>query len=125
VSDVLPVDQALIARFRGAGGAIAWRTESAPGTGIRLARLDDEEARVESRSGGHELLVESGPVGALVLLLEVDRRGELPRLSSIEGGAETGFPSGAIRARWAPEVAEETGGPTWRELVRLARFALR
>ncbi len=127
---VLPVDPGLIERFRAAGHKIAWRNveTSTPGRArgrARIAHLNEEEARVESWGraprGGME--VDSGPLGALLLLLESDRRGTLPVVESREAGVDAAFPQGALRATWG--IARgDSSGPTVRDLVDLARFAL-
>lgn len=127
----LPVDPGLLARFRSAGTQIAWRTAPAgprpsPRRRAQIAHLHDEEARVEawgrSPSGGLE--VDSGPLGALLVLLEADRRGVLPALAAREAGADPAFPRGAIVARWGPGPAKAVPGPTVHDLVELARYAL-
>ena len=127
---ILPVDPGLLARFRGAGERIVWRAAEAvrapgPRRRARIARLSDEEARVESwgRPPAGGLEVDAGPVGALVLLLEADRRGALPALESRNAGVDTAFSQGAVRAVWGPRP-ESTPGPTIRDLVELARYAL-
>jgi hypothetical protein len=116
----LPLDPGLLTRFRTAGTKIAWR--DAPGVPpARVARLHDEEARVEERPG--ETVVESGPVGALVLLLELDRRGRRATLSAREASLEPGFPSGAIAAVWKGKRGP--GAPlAVGDLVEVARYAL-
>lgn len=124
---VLPVDDGLLARFRAAAPRIAWRpARSAKGRRARIAHLHDEEARLETwgsdSNGGAE--VDAGPLGALLLLLEADRRGVLPHLASREAGADKGFPQGAIRARWGRGPSRPEPGPTLRDLTDLARYAL-
>jgi hypothetical protein len=126
----LGIDTGLLARFRDAGAKIAWR--SAPGSGrasaratVRVAHLNDEESRVDTRANGREVrvTVDSGPVGALVLLLEADARGPPRRLEPLEAGRAPGHPGGALRAIWAPSGPE--GGPiTVHDLAELARYAL-
>lgn len=130
----LPVDAGLLGRLRAAGGQIAWREAArggrrargakAPGT-VRIAHLHDEEARVEARSapGRHALVVDSGPVGALVVLLEVDRRGRATRLIAREAGEVPGFDHGAIEAEWGG-APDPTPGLPIADLVALARYAL-
>lgn len=126
----LPVDPGLLERFRAAGAKIAWRDSKPARSGspprrAKIAHLNDEEARVETWGryprGGAE--VDSGPLGALVLLLETDRRGSRPQLQSREAGADPGFPSGALRAVWGSS-AKAVPGPTLHDLVELARYAL-
>ncbi len=75
---------------------------------------------------GFSLLVESGPVGALVILLEAGARGVPDQLASVEGTEEPRFPSGAIRASWGTAARSTTGsGVRLADLVELARYALR
>jgi hypothetical protein len=132
-SNVLPIDAGLLARFRHAGERIEWGTlpggrARSPGASARLARLNDEEARIEEVPGpaGGSLRAESGPVGALVILLEADRRGTLPELESWDSGRSPAFPSGAIVAHWEPTAAVRTTAepPRISDLVELARYAL-
>ena len=127
----LPIDPGLLARFRSAGEKIAWRPvpvarRSSSRRRAQIAHLHDEEARVESwgRSPSGGIEVDSGPLGALVLLLEADRRGVLPVLVAREAGADPAFPQGAITARWGAPPAPPLPGPTVHDLVELARYAL-
>lgn len=127
----LPIDEGLLARFRSAGTRIAWRASPpggrrSAGHRVQIAHLHDEESRVESwgRSPSGGLEVDSGPLGALVVLLEADRRGVLPVLTSRETGADPSFPQGAIAARWGKAPARPAPGPTVHDLVELARYAL-
>ncbi len=126
----LPVDAGLIERFRAAGAKIAWRAAGAPvgrraRARARIAHLNEEEARVESwgRAPGGGMEVDSGPLGALILLLESDRRRSLPVVESREAGVDAAFPSGALRASWGTPRSPGPG-PTVRDLVELARYAL-
>ncbi len=133
----LPVDPGLLRRFQAAGGEIAWRSAPSPPRGprrraarprgdARIAHLHDEEARVEEEPGAivHRLVTDSGPVGALVILLEIDRRGLPGSLRTHEAGALPAFPQGALEARWgSPPKDGETQLPL-RDLVELARYAL-
>ena len=129
----LPIDAGLLTRFRSAGKEIAWRrvdratagrTRGAPPM-ARIAHLHDEEARVEETrgTGTHLMRVDSGPVGALTLLLEMDRRGVPVSLETAEGGARPGFAQGAIEARWGGPASTSAQLPL-RDLVELARYAL-
>jgi hypothetical protein len=127
----LAVDPGLLARFRAAGAKIAWRptrskARRAGGGGPRVAHLNDEEARVvTSASGGNvRVAVDSGPLGALVLLLEIDRRGPPTALGASEAGHEPGFSSGAIVAAWGEETVPTDSRPRVTDLVELARYAL-
>jgi hypothetical protein len=126
----LPINAGLLERFRRAGAEVQWRkasTASARGRSARIAHLHDEEARVENwgtgRSGG--VAVDSGPVGALVLLLEVDRRGFPDSLGAAEAGRDPAFRSGALVAVWGSGTAPTDSAPELRDLVELARYALR
>jgi len=128
----LPIDSGLLARFRDAGAQIAWRDapaapKRARGRTARIAHLNDEEARVESwgnaSSGG--VAADSGPVGALVLLLEIDRRGRPAALGAAEAGKEPSFPSGSIVAGWGNSAVPSDSVPRIKDLVELARYALR
>jgi hypothetical protein len=128
---VTGIDAGLLRRFREAEARIAWRNgPAAPkrpaGRRVRVAHLHEEEARVESwgtpRAGGLE--VDSGPVGALVLVLETARRGAVPLLTTVEAGEDPAFPEGAIVARWGPRASSPTRGPRLHDLVELARYAL-
>ncbi len=129
---VLPIDAGLLARFRDAGTQIAWRPapaapRSARGRSARVAHLHDEEARVETwgRPPKGGIAADSGPVGALVLLLEADRRGALPALGAREAGGSPAFAAGALVAGWGGEVVPHDTVPELRDLVELARYALR
>ena len=127
----LPIDEGLRARFRSAGARIAWRPAAGAGRPssrrrAQIAHLHDEEARVESwgRSPSGGIEVDSGPLGALIVLLEADRRGVLPVLTSREAGTDPAFPQGAIAARWGTDSSRPLPGPTVHDLVELARYAL-
>jgi hypothetical protein len=128
-------DAGLMGRFRAVAPKIAWRpvveapsgvSPAASGRSVRIAHLHDEEARVESVEGpaGATWTTDSGPVGALVLLLEMDRRGEPTRLTAQAGGTVPGFALGAIEAVWVPGRSAEAGGLPIADLVGLARYAL-
>ena len=126
----LRIDPGLLVRFRAAGARIAWReagsTREAPrGRRARIAHLNDEDTRVESwgRSPRGGVEVDAGPLGALILLLESDRRGAVPTVESREAGVDGAFPSGALYAEWTPR-ARSVRGPTIHDLVELARYAL-
>jgi hypothetical protein len=127
----LPIDPGLLARYRSAGTKIVWRparsgTRSSPGRSARIAHLHDEEARVEVSGRGKRVrvTVESGPVGALVLLLEIDRRGSPTALGAAESGRVPGFPSGAVVAAWGDTNVPADSTPRVADLVELARYAL-
>jgi hypothetical protein len=127
----LPVDAGLLARYRAAGQQIAWR--AAPrgarrpaGRTARIAHLNDEDARVEAwgtpKRGG--LAADAGPLGALVLLLEIDRRGPPSTLGAQSAGRDPAFPSGSIVAAWGNGSVATDTRPRLEDLVRLARYAL-
>jgi hypothetical protein len=127
----LGIASGLLTRFKNAGAKIAWRAgPKAPkrprDRRVRVAHLNDEEARVESwgtgSSGGVE--VDSGPVGALVLVLEADRRGLPAALDPVEAGADPAFPGGALRAQWGRAAKPGTTALALHDLVELARYAL-
>jgi len=125
------IDPGLLARFRAAGPKIAWRaaegrTTRPAGPRVRVAHLHDEEARVEESGGGrrYRVAVDSGPLGALVILLAIDRRGVPSALGAAEAGKRAGFPTGAIVAAWGGESVPNDSAPTVDDLVELARYAL-
>jgi hypothetical protein len=91
-----------------------------------VAHLHDEEARVEvsGRGQSRRIAVDSGPVGALVLLLEIDRRGPPTVLGAAEAGRDPSFPAGAIVAAWGTAAVPQDASPGVRDLVELARYAL-
>jgi hypothetical protein len=128
----LGIDAGLLGRFRAAGAKIAWREAVSPKGGrsttgtARTAHLNDEEARVEERDegGASVLTVESGPVGALVLLLQWEARGEPNRLVTHEAGELPAFPGGALEARWTPGSPERVLAFPLADVVGLARYAL-
>lgn len=132
VSSELPIDPGLLERFRGAESEIRWRPAPKragvrPVRTARIAHLHDEEARVETwgttRKGG--VAVDSGPVGALILLLEADRRGPPTALRAAEAGRDPSFPAGVLFALWGPGTVPTDSVPELRDLVELARYALR
>ncbi len=127
----IAIDPGLLERMRSAGRSIRWRDAGGPagrprGRRARIASLHEEEARVETwgtaRRGG--VAVDSGPVGALALLLETDRRGTPRALGAANAGRDPAFPSGSIVATWGPEPAPDDARPTWHDVVELARYAL-
>ena len=125
------IPTSLLDRLRAAEPRIEWRPcVEAPGSkrgrSVRTAHLFQEEARVArtETSRGLELRVDSGPVGALVLLLEVDRRGPPSALGAANGGRDPTFPSGALVARWGPGTVPTDSRPLLADLVDLARYAL-
>lgn len=77
------------------------------------------------RGARPSFVVDSGPVGALVLLLEIDRRGPPTLLTTHAAGQRPGFSQGALEARWAPTRGADEPAIPLRDLVELARYALR
>lgn len=126
------IDPGLLARFRSAGARIAWRDAPAPkgdqarAGAARIAHLNDEEARIEEgeAAGAHVLTTDSGPVGALVLLLRWEERGTPSRLLTHEAGELPGFASGALEARWEPASKTPALAVPLADVVALARYAL-
>ncbi len=125
-----PVDLGLLARLERAYAAITWDKPGPPrpprGRKARLARLHDETARVETWESdrGAGIAVTSGPVGALVLLIEIERRGPARALGACNAGTVPGFPDGSIVAGWGEEAVAIDSRPELRDLVELARYAL-
>jgi len=110
---------------------IDWRAAPAGpprprGRRARIAHLHDEESRVETwgtdRKGG--IAVDSGPVGALVILLECFRRGSPSALGAANAGADSAFPTGQIVAVWGRAAVPTDSVPRLLDLVELARYAL-
>jgi hypothetical protein len=127
----LGIDAGLLARYREAGGQIAWRaaprTPRRPkGRTARIAHLHDEEARVEEWGPRPRSVVaaDSGPVGALVILLEIDRRGPPSAIGAQDAGRDPAFGSGALVAAWGSAKVTLDSHPTLADLVGLARYAL-
>jgi len=125
------VDRGLLARFRAAGAKIVWRPAPGRGKGrstrsARIAHLHDEEARVEvwGRPAAVHVAVDSGPLGALVLLIEIDERGPPTSLGARESGRDPSFPGGVIEAAWGGESVRSDSRPTMPDLVEIARYAL-
>jgi hypothetical protein len=127
----VPLDRGLLERFRRAGGEIGWRkapprVDTPKGGTARIAHLHDEDARVEvwgtGRRGG--VVVDSGPVGALALLLEIDRRGPPATLGAQDATRDPAFPFGSIVATWGKEAVPVDSRPKLEDLVELARYAL-
>jgi hypothetical protein len=124
----------LLARFRSAEPRIEWRPAgrrgappSRPGVTLQIAHLFQEEARVLRSEHGEslELRVDAGPVGALVLLLEVDRRGAPRELASLGANVDPQFPGGAFVALWGERSGPAGSAPLRAtDLVELARYAL-
>jgi len=142
----LPVDPGLRERFRAAAAQISWIDKNpkrsrpavrapkgraippAPRTSesLRVAHLNDEDARVEVRTapGTISVHVDSGPLGALVLLLEMERLGPPTALTTHEARADGPFPSGSIEALWSSSPVPSEDPLPMDDLIRLARYAL-
>jgi hypothetical protein len=144
----LGIDGGLLERFRAAGAKIEWREDTPPpvrppsaraGAGgpkkpraaaapprVRRAHLHDEEARVEeyAEAPGYRIVTDSGPVGALVLLLEMDRRGRPARIVPHDADVRSKFRQGAIEAVWEDGREDAPVGLPIADLVQLARYAL-
>ncbi|MFZ0698932.1 MAG: hypothetical protein WAN74_01885 [Thermoplasmata archaeon] len=123
------IDPRVIDRFRSAGRSIQWQAVDSSEGGnhrTRIATLYEQSARVEERAtaASREMVVDSGPVGALVLVLEVDRQGLPHALDPVAGGQIEGFPDGALRAVWKTGPLPPPG-TTWKDVIDLARYALR
>jgi hypothetical protein len=126
----IAIDPGLLERFRAAGRSIAWRP--APkwprpaGRGAEIAHLHDEECRVERRGTGRTgaITVESGPLGALVLLLAFDARGPPRDWGAGNAGRDPAYPGGSLSATWGRGTVPHDTRPTVADLVELARYAL-
>ncbi len=127
----LTIDPGLLERMRRAGQLVAWSPPGYPtpgpdGRASGTARLLEEEARlvVVARKGITTAEATSGPVGALLLLLEADRRGAPAALGGRNAGRDPEFPDGSIVAAWGGDAGPVDSRPTVRDLVELARYAL-
>jgi hypothetical protein len=130
------LDEGLLDRFRHAGTQVAWETSTPPrsrsprrpsgAVKVRIAKLNDESARVMEVSSGrnYRLTVDSGPVGALLVLLACAERGPPVWLHPRLAGDLPDFPSGAIEAGWGKSTDTGGGGLRIADLVPLARYAL-
>lgn len=125
------IPPSFVERLRSAEPRIEWRSPTAlappaRGATIRVAHLFQEEARVvrSETSRGLLLRVDAGPVGALVLLLEIVRRGPPSALGASDGGRDPVFPSGTLVARWGTGAVPADSTPRLSDLVDLARYAL-
>jgi hypothetical protein len=115
-------------RFRAAGAQIEWRPVAGKRkSAARIAHLFQEEARVEAAdgAGGRRVIVDSGPVGALVILLEAEEHGAPREVVALNTGREPEYPQGALVAVWGRTPAPPHDGPVGvGDLVDLARYAL-
>ena len=82
--------------------------------------MDEENGPGATR----RIVVESGPVGALVLLLAIDAAARAPYLAPHAAGRMAGFPQGAIEALWETKPRRTSGSLPTKDLVDLARYAL-
>ena len=131
-----PGEAVLWERLRAAEKEIAWtevparppaKRSRAPAARVRVAKLHDEEARFELSESGPRCsaVASSGPVGALLLLLEMDRRGTPGHLYARPAAQRSPYPDGAIEAEWGTPAAGD-GRPEVpiAELLALVRYAL-
>lgn len=121
------LDAGLARRFERAEEAIRWRpAPGGQGPDDRIAHLNDEEARVQLVDEGSTVCVtaDPGPVGALVLMGEIGRRGDPTYLEALGHGPPP-FENGALRACWGPLRPLPPGRPIPEsDLIGVARFAL-
>ncbi|MCI4373034.1 MAG: hypothetical protein L3K02_05270 [Thermoplasmata archaeon] len=118
-------------RFVAAGEQIAWRplpeqpTRPAERRG-RIALLREDEARFEEWGSDDRggVMVDSSPLGALLMMLAIDRRGVPTALGAVHAGRDDAFPSGALVAVWGDGSAPEDEHPRFTDVLRLARYAL-
>lgn len=132
----LPGEAVLWERLRAAEKEIAWteaasrprsKRSRAPVTRVRVAKLHDEEARFELSESGPSCsaVASSGPVGALLLLLEMDRRGAPQHLYARPAAPRSPYPDGAIEAEWGgPPAGDGRPEVPIEELLALVRYAL-
>jgi hypothetical protein len=127
----LPLHPGLRARFRSAGAKIEWTpTVTGPDRPAerrrQQVRLHEDEAHIEEWGtesvGG--MMVDSAPLGALVLMLALDRRGVPTAWGATHAGRDPAFPEGAIVAIWGPGEAPADEQPRFEDVVDLARYAL-
>ena len=92
----------------------------------RRAHLFEEEATWQIATRGHTTVAvtDSGPVGALLLLLEIDHRGIPWSLRACPAGEKRGFPGGALEATWDSGRRKRDLELPLSDLVGLARYAL-
>ena len=121
------IDAGLAERFARAEATIAWRPAAgARAAAERIAHLNDEEARVrrKARSTGLCLTTDPGPVGALVIVAEVGRRGAPEFLEALDS-TDGPFGGGALRATWGGKPPKPAGRPIpLSDVVGVARYAL-
>ncbi|MHB1435854.1 MAG: hypothetical protein ACYCPN_07410 [Thermoplasmata archaeon] len=123
-----PGDPGLWERFRAIRPRITYHPlerplSARPGHRADRVTLNEQTARRELRpgpDGSVEIVVDSGPLGALLLLLEWDDRDESPVFVPVDRG-EPAFPEGAIIARFGGPAAPSLPA---KQILDLARFAL-
>lgn len=127
----LGIDDGLWDRLRSAADAIVWTTAARKARGrkgpTQIARLYEEEAQLRLTEGEDRTTLEAtaGPVGALLLLLECERRGVPAALGGRNPSTDPAFPDGSIVAQWGDGALPADSKPSVRDLVELARYALR
>lgn len=127
MSDPIPATPGLLARFHAAGEKIAWRPASETEENAWIAHLNDEEARMEREEGAEgelRITTDAGPVGALVLLLEIEQWGEPVFVHSVNSKTPP-FAQGALEAGWGRTDPRPNGRPLpMEDVIALARYAL-
>ena len=68
--------------------------------------------------------MDSGPLGALVLMLAIDRRGLPTTLGASHAGRDPAFPAGSIVAVWGTGSPPSDDQPRFEDVVDLSRYAL-
>jgi hypothetical protein len=122
----IPATPGMLTRFHQAGEKIAWRPASETEENAWIAHLHDEEARMEREEvdGALRITADSGPVGALVLLLEIEQWGEPVFLHAVNSTGPP-FPQGSLEAGWGSMTPRTNGRPIpIEDVVALARYAL-
>jgi len=126
MSPPFPATPGLRARFLQAGEKIAWRPASETEENAWIAHLNDEEARMEREevNGDLRITTDAGPVGALVLLLEIEQWGDPVFLHTVNSKTPP-FAQGALEAGWGLTAPRPNGRPLpIEDVVALARYAL-
>lgn len=126
MSSPIPATPGLLTRFHQAGEKIAWRSASPEEEHAWIAHLNDEEARMEREEseGSVRITTDAGPVGALVLLLEIEQWGPPNFLHSVNSSGPP-FPQGSLEAGWGRATPRTNGRPLpMEDVVALARYAL-
>jgi len=126
MNDPIPATPGLLARFHQAGEHLVWRPASEAEENAWIAHLNDEEARMEREEvdGALRITTDSGPVGALVLLLEIEQWGEPAFLHAVNSKTAP-FAQGSLEAGWGRTTPRPNGRPLpIEDVVALARYAL-